>query len=53
MRLLRLIDLQPPEGESLRREWSIWIQVWAESAITPPGGAVLGLPTTAGTAAWP
>ncbi|OLM18440.1 MULTISPECIES: TetR/AcrR family transcriptional regulator [unclassified Pseudonocardia] len=34
-RLLRLIDLQLPEGELLRREWSIWIQVWAESAIDP------------------
>ncbi|MBC3192363.1 TetR family transcriptional regulator C-terminal domain-containing protein [Pseudonocardia sp. C8] len=35
VRLLRLIDLQLPEGELLRREWSIWIQVWAESAIDP------------------
>lgn len=34
-RLLRLIDLQLPEGELLRREWSIWIQVWAESAVDP------------------
>ena len=34
-RLLRLIDLQLPQGELLRREWSIWIQVWAESAIDP------------------
>ncbi|MEV1290979.1 TetR/AcrR family transcriptional regulator [Pseudonocardia sp. NPDC049635] len=34
-RLLRLIDLQLPHGELLRREWSIWIQVWAESAIDP------------------
>lgn len=34
-RLLRLIDLQLPSGELLRREWSIWIQVWAESAIDP------------------
>ncbi|MEQ3549333.1 TetR/AcrR family transcriptional regulator [Pseudonocardia nematodicida] len=34
-RLLRLIDLQLPDGELLRREWSIWIQVWAESAIDP------------------
>lgn len=34
-RLLRLIDLQLPDGALLRREWSIWIQVWAESAIDP------------------
>ena len=34
-RLLQLIDLQLPDGELLRREWSIWIQVWAESAIDP------------------
>lgn len=34
-RLLRLIDLQLPAGELLRREWSIWIQAWAESAIDP------------------
>lgn len=34
-RLLALIDLQLPAGELLRREWSIWIQVWAESAIDP------------------
>ncbi|BBG02346.1 MULTISPECIES: TetR/AcrR family transcriptional regulator [Pseudonocardia] len=34
-RLLQLIDLQLPQGELLRREWSIWIQVWAESAIDP------------------
>ncbi|OZM79453.1 TetR/AcrR family transcriptional regulator [Pseudonocardia sp. MH-G8] len=34
-RLLRLIDLQLPSGLLLRREWSIWIQVWAETAIDP------------------
>ncbi|MEJ8280084.1 TetR/AcrR family transcriptional regulator [Pseudonocardia spirodelae] len=34
-RLLRLIELQLPDGALLEREWSIWIQVWAESAIDP------------------
>ncbi len=34
-RLLRLIDLQLPTSTLLRREWSIWIQVWAESAVDP------------------
>ena len=34
-RLLSLIDLQLPVGLVLHREWSIWIQVWAESAIDP------------------
>ena len=34
-RLLRLIDLQLPGSTLLRQEWSIWIQVWAESAVDP------------------
>lgn len=34
-RLLHLIDLQLPDGLLLRREWSIWIQAWAESAVDP------------------
>lgn len=34
-RLLRLIDLQLPTSTLLRQEWSIWIQVWAESAVDP------------------
>ncbi|WP_051341875.1 TetR/AcrR family transcriptional regulator [Pseudonocardia spinosispora] len=35
LRLLRLIDLQLPNGTVLRREWSIWMQVWSEAAIDP------------------
>lgn len=35
LRLLRLIDLQLPAGTLRRQEWSIWSQVWAESAVDP------------------
>ena len=41
-RLLRLIDLQLPGGELLRREWSIWMQVWAEAATDPSRRALAG-----------
>ncbi|TCP50093.1 TetR family transcriptional regulator [Tamaricihabitans halophyticus] len=34
-RLLRLIELQLPSGELLRSEWSVWLQVWNESALNP------------------
>lgn len=34
-RLLRLVDLQLPKVGRLRREWSIWLQVWNESALRP------------------
>jgi AcrR family transcriptional regulator len=34
-RLLRLIDSQVPDTEQIRREWSIWLQVWAECALRP------------------
>ncbi len=34
-RLLRLVELQLPASAPLRREWSIWLQVWNESALRP------------------
>lgn len=34
-RLLRLVDLQLPTPGLLRSEWSIWLQVWNESALNP------------------
>ncbi|NYI95366.1 AcrR family transcriptional regulator [Streptomonospora nanhaiensis] len=34
-RLYRLIELQLPYPGLLRREWSIWLQVWTESALNP------------------
>ncbi|WP_067965018.1 TetR/AcrR family transcriptional regulator [Nocardiopsis trehalosi] len=34
-RLYRLIDLQLPTPGHLRREWSIWLQVWTESSLDP------------------
>ncbi|TQN31123.1 TetR family transcriptional regulator [Haloactinospora alba] len=34
-RLLRLIELQLPNAGHLRREWSVWMQVWNESALDP------------------
>lgn len=34
-RLLRLVDLQLPTEGVLRQEWSIWLQVWNESALNP------------------
>jgi AcrR family transcriptional regulator/DNA-binding transcriptional regulator YdaS (Cro superfamily) len=34
-RLLRLVELQLPKKGLLRQEWSIWLQVWTESAIDP------------------
>ncbi|MFR9728246.1 TetR family transcriptional regulator C-terminal domain-containing protein [Saccharopolyspora sp. MS10] len=34
-RLLRLVELQLPGSPELRREWSIWLQVWNESALRP------------------
>ncbi|TWF95256.1 TetR family transcriptional regulator [Saccharopolyspora dendranthemae] len=32
-RLLRLVELQLPSPGPLRMEWSIWLQVWNESAL--------------------
>jgi AcrR family transcriptional regulator len=32
-RLLRLLDIQMPEGPVLGQEWSIWMQVWSEAAL--------------------
>lgn len=34
-RLLRLVELQLPTDGLLRSEWSIWLQVWNESALRP------------------
>lgn len=34
-RLLRLLELQMPEGPVLEPEWSLWMQVWSE-AVTEP-----------------
>ncbi|WP_051061767.1 TetR/AcrR family transcriptional regulator [Nocardiopsis chromatogenes] len=34
-RLRRLIELQLPSPGHLAREWSIWMQVWTESALDP------------------
>jgi AcrR family transcriptional regulator len=34
-RLLRLVDLQLPTPGPLRLEWSIWLQMWNESALRP------------------
>lgn len=34
-RLRTLIDLQLPSPGTLDREWSIWLQVWAEAAVDP------------------
>ena len=34
-RLLRLIELQLPSPGLLRLEWSIWLQMWNESALRP------------------
>ncbi|QUH02717.1 TetR family transcriptional regulator C-terminal domain-containing protein [Saccharopolyspora erythraea] len=34
-RLLRLVELQLPTEGLLRSEWSIWLQVWNESALDP------------------
>jgi len=34
-RLLHLIELQLPAEEQLRAEWSVWLQVWNESAVNP------------------
>ncbi|PKW17678.1 TetR/AcrR family transcriptional regulator [Saccharopolyspora spinosa] len=34
-RLLRLVELQLPTPGLLRAEWSIWLQVWTESALNP------------------
>jgi AcrR family transcriptional regulator len=34
-RLLRLVELQLPSPGLLRLEWSIWLQVWNESALRP------------------
>lgn len=34
-RLLRLVELQLPTPGLLRLEWSIWMQVWNESALRP------------------
>ena len=39
-RLLRLLELQLPEGPVLEPEWSIWMQVWVEATLdgTPDHG---------------
>ncbi|WP_460959357.1 TetR family transcriptional regulator C-terminal domain-containing protein [Parasphingorhabdus pacifica] len=34
-RLLRLVDLQLPTPGLLRSEWSIWLQIWNETALNP------------------
>ncbi|MGH3631603.1 MAG: TetR family transcriptional regulator C-terminal domain-containing protein, partial [Sciscionella sp.] len=34
-RLLRLVELQLPTDGLLREEWSVWLQVWNESALNP------------------
>lgn len=34
-RLLKLVELQLPDGPVLRSEWSVWLQVWNESALDP------------------
>lgn len=34
-RLLRLVELQLPTDGLLRAEWSVWLQVWNESALDP------------------
>jgi AcrR family transcriptional regulator len=34
-RLLRLVELQLPTPGHLEQEWSIWLQVWNESALRP------------------
>ena len=34
-RLLELIELQLPEPGTVRSEWLIWIQFWAEAALRP------------------
>lgn len=34
-RLLRLVELQLPAPGHLEQEWSIWLQVWTESALRP------------------
>jgi AcrR family transcriptional regulator len=37
-RLLRLLDLQMPEGPVLEPEWSIWMQVWVEAVLDAAPG---------------
>ncbi|WP_406691253.1 TetR family transcriptional regulator C-terminal domain-containing protein [Saccharopolyspora sp. ID03-671] len=39
-RLLRLVELQLPKPGLLRLEWSIWLQVWNESARNPKMGVL-------------
>ena len=34
-RLLRLVELQLPTDGPMRAEWSVWLQVWNESALNP------------------
>jgi AcrR family transcriptional regulator len=34
-RLLRLIEMQLPQDQDVRDEWSIWLQFWAEAALRP------------------
>jgi AcrR family transcriptional regulator len=34
-RLVRLLELQLPEGPVLEPEWSIWMQVWSEAVVDP------------------
>jgi AcrR family transcriptional regulator len=34
-RLIRLIDLQVPQGPPVADEWSVWLQFWSESVLRP------------------
>jgi AcrR family transcriptional regulator len=34
-RLVRLVELQLPTDGLLRDEWSVWLQVWNETALNP------------------
>lgn len=34
-RLLALIEMQLPLGRQVRNEWSIWLQFWVESSLSP------------------
>jgi AcrR family transcriptional regulator len=34
-RLLHLFEMQLPDDEPVRREWSIWLQFWAEAVVRP------------------
>jgi AcrR family transcriptional regulator len=34
-RLLHLLEMQLPDEDPVRREWSIWLQFWAEAVVRP------------------